>query len=97
MNVPVDAGLLVIEAVKGASADKAGIRGGSRVVRIGRYQIPLDGDIIIAIDGEPVNDFQELTVYLETETTVGDIVDVTIIRDGEKLTVPMALGERPAG
>jgi S1-C subfamily serine protease len=97
MNVPVDAGLLVIETVKGASADKAGIRGGSRVVRIGRYQIPLDGDIIIAIDGEPVNDFQELTVYLETETTVGDIVDVTIIRDGEKLTVPMALGERPAG
>jgi S1-C subfamily serine protease len=97
MNVPVDAGLLVIEAVKGASADKAGIRGGSRVVRIGRYQIPLDGDIIIAIDGEPVNDFQELTVYLETETTVGDIVDVTIIRDGEELTVPVALGERPAG
>jgi len=97
MNVPVDAGLLVIEAVKGAPADKAGIRGGSRVVRLGRYQIPLDGDIIIAIDGEPVNDFQELTVYLETETTVGDIVDVTIIRDGEKLTVPMALGERPAG
>jgi S1-C subfamily serine protease len=96
MNVPVDAGLLVIEAVEGASADEAGIRGGSRVVRIGRYQIPLDGDIIIAIDGEPVNDFQELTVYLETETTVGDIVDVTIIRDGEELTVPVALGERPA-
>jgi len=96
MNVPVDAGLLVIEAVKGASADKAGIRGGSRVVRIGRYQIPLDGDIIIAINGEPVNDFQTLTVYLETETTVGDIVDVTLIRDGEELTVPVTLGERPA-
>jgi len=96
MNVPVDAGLLVIEAVKGASADKAGIQGGSRVVRIGNYQIPLDGDIIIAIDGEPVNDFQTLTVYLETETTVGDTVDVTIIRDGEELTVLVTLGERPA-
>jgi S1-C subfamily serine protease len=97
MNVPVDAGLLVIEAVEDGPADKAGMRGGSRVVRIGGYQIPLDGDIIIAIDGEPVNDFQELTVYLETETTVGDTVDVTIIRDGEELTVPVALGERPAG
>ena len=96
MDVPVDAGLLVIEAVKDAPADKAGIRGGSRVVSIGRYQIPLDGDIIIAIDGEPVNDFQTLTVYLETETTVGDTVDVTIIRDGEELTVPVTLGERPA-
>jgi S1-C subfamily serine protease len=96
MNVPVDAGLLVIEAVKGAPADKAGMRGGSRVVRIGRYQIPLGGDIVIAIDGEPVNDFQTLTVYLETETTVGDLVDVTIIRDGKELTVPVTLGERPA-
>jgi S1-C subfamily serine protease len=96
MNVSVDAGLLVIEAVKGASADKAGIRGGSRLVRIGRYQIPLDGDITIAIDGEPVNDFQELTVYLETETTVGDTVDVTIIRDGKELTVLLTVGERPA-
>jgi S1-C subfamily serine protease len=96
MNVPVDAGLLVIEAVKGAPADKAGIRGGSRVVRIGRYQIPLDGDIIIAIDGEPVNDFQTWTVYLETETTVGDTVDVTIIRDGEEQAVQVTLEERPA-
>jgi S1-C subfamily serine protease len=96
MNVPVDAGLLVIEAVKGASADKAGIRGGSRVVRIGRYQIPLDGDIIIAIGGEPVNDFQELTVYLETQTTVGDTVELTIIRDGEEQAIQVTLEERPA-
>jgi S1-C subfamily serine protease len=95
MNVPVDAGLLVIEAVKGAPADKAGIRGGSRVVRIGRYQIPLDGDIIIAIDGEPVNDFQELTVYLEAQTTVGDTVELTIIRGGEEQAVQVTLEERP--
>ena len=96
MNVPVDAGLLVIKAVKGASADKAGIRGGSRVVRLGRYQIPLDGDIIIAIDGEPVNDFQTWTVYLETETTVSDTVELTIIRDGKEQAIQVTLEERPA-
>jgi S1-C subfamily serine protease len=96
MNVPVDAGLLVIEAVKGAPADKAGIRGGSRVVRIGRYQMPLDGDIIIAIDGEPINDLQELMVYLEAQTTVGDTVELTIIRDGKERAVQVTLEERPA-
>jgi S1-C subfamily serine protease len=96
MNVPVDAGLLVIEAVKGAPADKAGMRGGSRVVRIGGYQIPLDGDIIIAIDGEPINNFQGLTVYLEMQTTVGDTVELTIIRDGEEQAVQVTLEERPA-
>jgi S1-C subfamily serine protease len=96
MNVPVDTGLLVIEAVKGAPADKAGMRGGSRVVRIGGYQIPLDGDIIIAIDGEPINNFQELTVYLEMQTTVGDTVELTIIRDGGEQSVQLILEERPA-
>ncbi len=96
MNVPVDAGLLVIEAVEDGPADKAGMRGGSRVVRIGRYQIPLDGDIIIAIDGEPVNNSQELTVYLETQTTVGDTVELTIIRDGEEQAIQVILEERPA-
>lgn len=95
MNIPVDAGLLVIEAVKGAPADKAGIRGGSRVVRMGRYQIPLDGDIIIAIDGEPINDSQDLAIYLETQTTVGDKVELTIIRDGKEQAVQVILEERP--
>ena len=95
MNVPVDTGLLVIEAVEGAPADKAGIQGGTRVVRIGRYQIPLDGDVIIAIDGELVNDYQDLTVYLETQTTVGDTVELTIIRDGVERAVQVTLEERP--
>jgi len=95
MNVPVDTGLLVIEAVKGAPADQAGIRGGSRVVRIGRYQIPLDGDIIVAVNGEAVDNMQELTVCLETRTTVGDTVELTIIRDGEEQSVQVTLEERP--
>jgi len=95
MNVPVDTGLLVIEVVKGAPADKAGIRGGTRVVRIGRYQISLDGDIIVAVNGEPVSNSQELTVYLESQTSVGDTVELTIIRDGEEQAVQVTLEERP--
>jgi S1-C subfamily serine protease len=95
MNVPVDAGLLVIEVVEGAAADKAGIRGGTRLARIGRYQIPLDGDIIVAVNGEPVADSQELTVYLEMQTTVGDRIELTIIRDGEERIVAATLEERP--
>ena len=94
MDVPVDAGLLVLEAVAGAPADRAGIRGGSRVARIGNYQVPLDGDIVIAIDGELVDDFEDLTVYLETQTVVGDTVDLTIVRDGAEQTISVTLEER---
>jgi len=65
------------------------------MARIGGFEIPLDGDIITALNGEPVGDFEELTVYLETQTKVGDTVQVTIIRDGQEQTVPVILDERP--
>jgi S1-C subfamily serine protease len=95
MEVPVDTGLLVIETVRGAAAAKAGMRGGDQLVRIGRYQVPLGGDIVIAINGEPINNFEELTVYLETQTKVGDTVEVTVIRDGQEQIFPVVLDERP--
>jgi S1-C subfamily serine protease len=95
MEVPVDEGLLVAEVVSGSPADKAGIRAGDRVVSIGNTRIPVGGDIITAINGEPIADFQELTVYLESETQVGDRVEVTLIRDGQEMTVSVTLAERP--
>jgi S1-C subfamily serine protease len=95
MDVPVDAGLMVIETVRGAPAAKAGIRGASRSVRVGRYQVRLDGDIVIAINGAPISNFEELTVYLDTETQVGDTVQVTIIRDGQEENVEVELDARP--
>jgi len=56
MNIPVDAGLLVLSVAPGGPADVAGIRGGDRIVRMGRYQVPVGGDIIVAVDERPVKD-----------------------------------------
>jgi S1-C subfamily serine protease len=95
MEVPVDEGLLVAEVVSGSPADKAGIRAGDRVVPIGNTRIPVGGDIILAINGTPVASFQELTVYLESETQVGDTVEVTLIRAGQEMKVSVTLAERP--
>jgi S1-C subfamily serine protease len=95
MDVPVDEGLLVAEVVSGSPADKGGIRAGDRVVSIGNTRIPVGGDIITAINGTPVANFQELTVYLESETQVGDEVEVTLIRDGQEMKVKATLAERP--
>jgi S1-C subfamily serine protease len=95
VEVPAESGLLVLEVVAGGPADKVGMQGGTRQVRIGRYSIPVGGDVITAIDGHTVANSQELSVYLETETTVGDTVQVTILRHGEELVVPLTLAERP--
>jgi S1-C subfamily serine protease len=95
VKIPVDSGVLVLEAVAGGPADKAGIQGGSRVVRVGNYQVPVEGDIITAIDGQALASSQDLTVYMETETTVGKAVELTIVRNGEQQVVQVVLGEQP--
>jgi S1-C subfamily serine protease len=94
-QVPTDSGILVIDAVQGGPAARAGIQGGSRWVRVGRYQVPVGGDIITAVDGRPTDDLQALTVYLETEKTIGDEVELTILRGEQQLVIPVTLAEQP--
>jgi S1-C subfamily serine protease len=95
VEVPVDSGVLVLDSTAGGPADRAGIQGGSEWVRIGRYQLQVGGDIITAIDGRPTPDLQTLTVYLEMEKTVGNTVELTILRDSQELKIPVTLGEQP--
>lgn len=95
MDIPVNSGLLVVETVPGAPADRAGLRGASQVVRIGGVQVPVGGDIIIAIDGQPIANFEEFTVYLETQKLVGETIEVTIIRDGAEQIITLTLEARP--
>lgn len=95
MDVPVENGVLVLETVAGAPAEAAGLRGGNRVVRMGSYQIPIGGDIVQAIDGQPIRSVQDLIVYLETHTSVGDRVELSILRNGEPLTIVVTLGRNP--
>jgi 2-alkenal reductase len=53
------------------------------------------GDLIVAIDGQPLQDTESLIAYLVFHTEVGETVDLTVIRDGERVTVPLTLGARP--
>jgi len=95
MDVPVTEGALLIEAVAGAPADQAGLRGGQRQVRVGNSILPVGGDIIIALDGEPIASTRDLTLYLDTRTQIGQTIRVTFIRDGQEFTLPATLTERP--
>jgi S1-C subfamily serine protease len=93
-DVAADEGLLVLRVVAGGPADQAGIRGGDQIVRLGNVRIPLGGDIITAIDGQVMTSSKEFVAYLETQTQVGDTVEVTIIQGGEERTVQVTLVER---
>jgi 2-alkenal reductase len=53
------------------------------------------GDYIIAVDGQPLTDSAELISYLVFETQVGDTIELTVLRDGEEITLPLTLEPRP--
>nr|MBC7245966.1 trypsin-like peptidase domain-containing protein [Chloroflexota bacterium] len=95
LNLPVERGVLILEVTPGQAAARAGLRGGQRRVRINGYTIAVGGDILIAIDGRKIKEIGDLIKYLETETEVGQQVELTIIRDSREMTVQAILGEQP--
>jgi len=95
VRVPAEGGLLVADVVPNGPADRAGLRGGQRVLRLGNVRIPVGGDIIHTIDGEAVRNAQDLNVLLETRKRVGETVIVGILRDGRAMSIDVVLGERP--
>jgi len=94
IDVP-DQGVLILEVMPDSPADDAGLRGGERVAVVGNTRVPVGGDVITAINGESIRGWSDLNIYLELETRVGETVDVTVVRDGEEVTVPLTLVERP--
>jgi S1-C subfamily serine protease len=88
-------GVLIIEVSAGSPAAEAGLKGGQRQVRIGRMLLLVGGDILTAIDSEPIANDRDLIRYLDTQTRIGQTVQVTIWRDGQQLTVPVTLTEEP--
>ena len=85
-------GLLVQEV--SAGAQQAGIRPGQRAVNVEGGQIRVGGDIIVAIDRQEVTG-GELRAYIENNKKPGDSVTLTVLRDGQRIDVPVALTERP--
>lgn len=95
LNLPVNTGVLVDRISVGSPADKAGLQGGQRLDTVRGRQICAGGDIIIAVDGEFVNNLDELVAYLLVNNKPGDVINLLIVRDGETFEVPLALEARP--
>jgi S1-C subfamily serine protease len=95
LNLPVDEGVLVAEAVKGGPAAEAGIEGGNTEATIEGASVTLGGDIITELDGQKVSDMEEL-VNVVNGKKPGDEIEVTLLRGGDEKTVTVKLGNRPA-
>ncbi len=87
-------GFLIIEVVAGSPADQAGLRGGTDSVVIDGQEVMIGGDVIVGVDGQPVRKLNDLVVYMERNKHPGDLVSLTIIRDGQQQLIDLTLGER---
>lgn len=89
-------GVLIVEVVPGGPAEKAGLRGGDNPTRIEGQTVPLGGDIILELDDNQIRKLDDILVYLQREKTVGDTLQVTILRDGTEMTIDLMLEARPS-
>ncbi len=91
LNLPSDGGLLVQDVRPGSAAEAAGIRGGQRSVILGNYEISIGGDLIVAIDGQPVTRQDDLSRAMARKRA-GDVMNLTVYRSGKKTTIKVTLG-----
>jgi S1-C subfamily serine protease len=92
MGLAADSGLLIVQVVPGSAAERAGLHGGTERAYLGNMPIMLGGDLVVAVDGQAVEDQQELSHVMQNHRA-GDTVTVTIYRGKQKMDVRVVLGE----
>ena len=88
VRLPVTSGVLIWQTQPGGPAANAGLRG---MVQTEDGDIEL-GDIIVGLDGEKINNNDELYRALNKHQ-LGDTVNVEVFRNGTRMTVQVRLTE----
>lgn len=89
-------GFLVVDVISGSPAEKAGIHGGKQLTSINGSQIPLGGDVIEEIDNKTIRKIDDILIYLETEKSIGDNVNISVFREGQIQKINLILIARPS-
>jgi len=86
-------GAYITDVVRGGPADQAGLHGGQRESAIPGLLV--GGDLIVAIDGYPVQRYADLISYLFKNIEVGQVVTLTVIRGTEEVNLELTTDARP--
>jgi S1-C subfamily serine protease len=92
LGLPADYGLLVQRVLPGGAAERAGLKGGTERAYLGNTPIMIGGDLIVAIDGQDVQDQQQLEQVMNNHRA-GDTVRLTIYRGKRRIDLNLTLGE----
>ena len=94
LDLPAKGGLLIQRIERGSPAEEAGLRGPRQVVVGGNYQLGVGGDLIMEVEGQPVESNDSL-VRVMNRKHGGDMLSLTVYRGGRKEKVQVRLGEAP--
>jgi len=94
LDLGIDKGLLLVQIYEKSPADKAGLRGGDRMVIVGRYRLLIGGDIILSIDNNTVSEDEDINRILSMKK-IGDKITVKIFRNGKLMDITVSLTEKP--
>jgi S1-C subfamily serine protease len=87
-DVPQTQGAYVISVTPGGPADQAGLVAADP--RTGQ-----GGDLVVDIDGQAIGEFSDLNSYLVFHARVGQTIQITVLREGREIVLPLKLGARP--
>jgi S1-C subfamily serine protease len=90
-------GALVDQVVAGSGAAKAGIVAGTREAAFEGLGVRVGGDAIVAIDGLPVTNAEDVVRIVASRLDPGETAKFSVVRGKVRRTVSVVLGERPAG
>lgn len=97
LNLNDAVGFLVITVVENSPASKAGMHGSNETVEINGVKYPVGGDIILSVDGKQVRKIDDILVHLQRAKSIGDEMNLEILRDGRTTNITITLEERPNG
>ena len=96
MDLSVTQGAYISQVIAGGPAEQAKLQGTTRETSEGSRQVEVGGDVITAIDGVTVNSFDDILIYIALNTTPGQKVTLTIIRNGKTQDISLTLQPRPS-
>ena len=94
LRLNTDRGLMIVDIYENSPASRAGLRGATDQLRMGRIRLPVGGDVILEFQGKTVSSAQELLNEVD-RYKAGEKVTITILRGNKKIDVPMTLAEAP--
>ena len=95
---PTLRGAIVLDVIENTPAERAGLRGGTGANDTAYQFICPEvsgGDVITAVNGEPVTSFDAVLAYLQRYSSPGDTITLTILREGEYYELDLTLTARP--